>query len=770
MYDKWFYVFIIQKRKMNSEKLIWLRETKLKKTQKELAIELKTTQDMISKIENGQVFPSIEFLTLYSNILGGSLSSLLEFIELDIKKENYNNIKINLLQCKYDIKKEVRTIEYDFNKLFNKIETNYLKNKIVSNYKIIKNINTKVANKPKVVFLGLSDSGKSSAINYFLGKIILKADWTPMTSSLVIIKHVLDKPSTLDINDNVLIFTQKNPNKIQWIEEIALTKKNLIKDEEKSTLTKKCLKGDENFEVEAGDFSLLKKCNRTNGNISENIAMAIVYVESELLEVCDIVDTPGLTSEFSYNKNDELDEKRVLKDAEKDNMMIESSLKMGDVFIFMNQINKFNDSNVNKLIMDSLKNSESNSRKTYNFFVASQADIVKNEFEIDRIIEIAKDQIKTEYEQFNKLELVIENFYPFSIIDNSLNENFVTQLKKVLTVNILEEKNSILQKNKNIILENIKDILVKEEKNLGDKKKLTNQIEAMESSKAGIFKSYDSAFSDLELFLIKRRENDIKEFRRRIENMVSIEKIHKLIISKNYSKKDVKNFLGRDIEKIYETEINLILKSTSEIFEEKVKNLYTDLQNIAISNLKKNNLIIEIPFDFEAFFASAISGLGSLIGLGFWASALGNLGQYILISKGVSLLSALGISVGGTAAAVTFVATIGGPLVIGALIAVIIGGIISLIFGSTWQTRVSKETYKKICEINLTEKFIEIIEKQYNETISLCEPLLKNLKEKYNNELMNLYEKLKSYDAGNIDMTKKDIDTLNELLKNKINN
>lgn len=750
---------------MKYENLIWLRENKLKKTQKELAIELGTTQDMISKIENNQVTPSIEILKLYSKLLGARLSDLLEFIELDNKEENYNNIRISLSQSKYNIEEEKNVIESNFNQLLNSIKTDYLKQKLLNTYNIIENINESLINKPKVVFLGLSDSGKSSAINYFLGRNILKVDWTPMTSSLIMIKHVSDKPLSLDINDNVLIFTQKSNVNTKWIEKNVLTKEKLVKDEEKSTVTKKYLKGDENFNIQAGDFSLLKKCNRISGNIFENIAMAVVYLESELLEVCDIVDTPGLTSEFSYDKDNDLLKEKILKDAEKDNVMIENALKIGDVFIFMNQINKFNDSNVNKLILDSLKNSESNPRKIYNFLLASQSDIVKNAFDRDKITDFAKQKLVEEYKEFKNLESITENFYSFSTIDSSLNKEFVSKLSEILTQDIPEEKHKILLKNKGIILKNIEDFLKIEEKNLGDQKNVEEQIKVMESSKNEVFKYYESRFKDLELFLKNREDMDINEFRRRIENIISVEKIHSLIINKNYSKKDVKNFLGRDIEQIYEAEINLIIKSTSEIFDEKIKNLYSDFQEITMSKFKEHDFNVNIPFDFVTFFASAVGGLRSITDLGFWNDALGNLGKYIFRVKGLNIFSTFNFSFAQALGIRSFTAGIGIPLIIGVFMELVIMEIINLIFGSTWQRRVSKEMYKKICEIELTEKFIKIIQKKYKETYSLCKPLLKNLKEKYEVELENLYIKKEDYNIENIEQVKKDIEALNNGLK-----
>ncbi|MGL6114367.1 MAG: dynamin family protein, partial [Cetobacterium sp.] len=442
---------------MNYKNLIWLREHRLKKTQKELAISLNTTQDMISKIENGQSTPSIDFLKSYSFLVGGTFSDFLEFIDLDTKKNNYNNIEINLAQCKYDIRKEKNNIDTYFNSLFTLIKTDYLKEKILNNYNIIEKINSELSIKPKLVFLGLSDSGKSSAINYFLGNSLLKAEWTPTTSSLVLIKHVSDKPATLDINDNVLIFTHKHNNSNKWNEEDALIKEKLIKNREKSTPTKKYLKGDENFDIEAGDFTLLNRCNRSNGTISENIAMAVVYIQSDLLELCDIIDTPGLTGEFSSIKDNLTTKEKVLIDVEKDNKMIEDALKMGNIFIFMNQINKFNDSNVNKLIINSLKNN--NSKSVYNFLLASQADIVGNNFQIEKITGLAKEKLLKDYKDIDKLDTIIQHFYPFSTINTSLNEEFINQLKEILITTIPQEQYNILLNNKNIFLDIFKNIL-----------------------------------------------------------------------------------------------------------------------------------------------------------------------------------------------------------------------------------------------------------------------------------------------------------------------
>lgn len=87
---------------------------------------------------------------------------------------------------------------------------------------------------------------------------------------------------------------------------------------------------------------------------------------------------------------------------------------------------------------------------------------------------------------------------------------------------------------------------------------------------------------------------------------------------------------------------------------------YSKMQDILKRSSKEfNNQLTSYFENFER----------TLGGLGLWAATVGNLGGYILVAKGVSLLSALGISVGGTAAAASFVAAIGGPITIGIALA-----------------------------------------------------------------------------------------------------
>src|SRR5690606_33432485 len=104
-------------------------------------------------------------------------------------------------------------------------------------------------------------------------------------------------------------------------------------------------------------------------------------------------------------------------------------------------------------------------------------------------------------------------------------------------------------------------------------------------------------------------------------------------------------------------------------------------------------------------------------GLTFYMSTLGNLGGYILVTKAVGVLSAMGISVGGGAAAVTAISAIGGPvtLVIGLAIT---GAIITYsISGVGWKKSLAKATNKQFEKANAVSKYEEVLSEYWKETI-----------------------------------------------------
>lgn len=142
----------------------------------------------------------------------------------------------------------------------------------------------------------------------------------------------------------------------------------------------------------------------------------------------------------------------------------------------------------------------------------------------------------------------------------------------------------------------------------------------------------------------KLRTESVAEFEKDYSSIITVDFIIKTIKQKNYKKKkyDMERLAGYLSSKI-QGKLQIILKDKS-VELNKVIDKYVERFNVQINKVESKLKGFKVPFDpFKAF-------AGGLAGLAIWASTLGILGAYILVEKGVSVLSVLGISiVGGTA-------------------------------------------------------------------------------------------------------------------------
>lgn len=149
---------------------------------------------------------------------------------------------------------------------------------------------------------------------------------------------------------------------------------------------------------------------------------------------------------------------------------------------------------------------------------------------------------------------------------------------------------------------------------------------------------------------------------------------------------------------------------------------------------------LKIPFDARGAFLGGLAGISALGALGVWAATLGNLGGYIIVAKLVSLLSAIGISVGGTAAATSLVAALGGPVTL----AIGLGALLALgawaLFGDSWQRRLAKKIAKTLEEKKMMEKLSAATEKYWTDTRAAFESGAEEVERKYKDYLRSMRE------------------------------
>src|SRR5699024_7974149 len=135
--------------------------------------------------------------------------------------------------------------------------------------------------------------------------------------------------------------------------------------------------------------------------------------------------------------------------------------------------------------------------------------------------------------------------------------------------------------------------------------------------------------------------------------------------------------------------INILVEDRVNLFNNKTKHSIKSIEAdfVQVSGLKFGNNI-------GSWFASGLAGVGSYGALALYMSSLGNLGGYILVAKGVSVLAGFGIATGGTAAAISTVSALGGPIgiAIGAGLATAL--ISKSLLGIGWKQSLAKQIRK----------------------------------------------------------------------------
>lgn len=728
-----------------------IRES-LNLTQEEFAKLIDERQDVVSRIENNSGSIQLPVLIKISKFLGITLDQLMEFSKekpkvLDIK-DNWSNLE--------DIK----------NNILNYFDNNLNDKEYLPIYKEeLNNLKSMVINtvrKPKIAVIGHSDSGKSTLINSLLGDEKLPTNWTPTTSINIHIKHIDDKPEF--VKNNVCIYKLTLDGKDDW---------NPYEFNNESYHNK--------WLLEEGDLSTLHKCSSRFSDeyikYKDNVGSAIIYVDSDILKVCDIVDLPG------FGTGDrELDDKFSLKFS-----------KFADIVIYMSVANSFlHDSaleyakNVIK-VLKPIENKDNNLDPLSNLFiVASQAHIVSKykDNNINTILtggskrlfgQIPIEEWKTKslitgYEY--TCEMLEKRFFTYSTDSKELRIEFENSLIKILeeypialfdkfskslgevkrntiTVfnNYLEELNGII--NQYSFYKETYDALIKNESNRekANKEAIGSIIEKIK----------------------QLNKESIEEFQKDYDDLINADSIVKIINENNYTKKkkDIELLAGYLSSKL-EAKLNVILQNKSMDFAKLVDsfleayeaNINDHLKSIDIKNIRTN-------FDAKRAFASSLAGMATFGALAVWASTLGNLGAYILVAKGVSLLTAIGISIeGGVATAVATVSTIGGPVVLGIALALLASISTFALVSSTWKITISKKIVKAYAKENALDKYNDFVNSYWFDTIKAFIEATEEMDKKYKEYLNDLYRYVSSSDSTEVKKSKIQVEEIIDFINN----
>lgn len=696
------------------------RQLKLKLNKKELAEQLEVEEKEIELLDRQEIrdipYKYIERLARIAGITVGAVYDYEPFEVINIKDNWSKNVKFKEGLIKL-IEDEKRIILEKYASLDEVKYIDQIKKTLLCSIR-----------KPRVALMGMSDAGKSSFINSIIGLEKMPVSWTPTTSIAVYIKHINDRPSF--IHDETWIFKFKDDENNEW--DI-----NNIDNEEYCN----------RFKLSSGSVDILQDYGIRQGSkySIEDAGSAVVYVDSDILKVCDIIDLPGFCT----------------GDRENDDILSEKAKKQADIVVYMSQATGFLKGVDIEFLKGAIKaipvleNKNNKIEPLENLFIiASQAHNVGNEDKIKDILNCGCDRLynnipvevwheKEEISGFSyNKEILKKRFYSYTIDRRDLRANFEQQF----TI--------LLEKLPSIILEqtilNLKSICVDNKVLMG---KQIKQLELILKEKEKSKKMLENLKEKEEKIKIENNEyrntliNTIEDYKRlsklsfddMYDNFISISNIENIIDRKGYRKKkeDIDLLIGY-INSSLESKLENILKESSKKLSIDIEK-YIGIFDKIIGDITEGTNI-NLSFDVKRLFASGLASAATLGGLSVWASTLGNLGGYILVTKGVSILSAMGISIaGGTAAAVSTVSAIGGPVVLGIGLAILAGlSVFSLLKGG-WKRNVAKKIVKEYEKQNTKVKIHKILDDFWDSTIEAFNIGADNLEKEYSYQINNLY-------------------------------
>lgn len=679
----------------NSFDLKYFREKNLKMTQAELAKLLGVRQDFISRLEKNPADISLDFLLKLAEMTGMTVDQILNFEKNIPEGINPKNNWEDIALLKNAISKIISGTNISENGIYG------LKEKHIELQEQI----AKLCRKPRIVFLGRSDAGKSTLINSLIGVEKMPTNWTPTTSIVVYIKHISDRPQF--ITEDCWIF-KKGADDSDW-------DVNKLNDE------KYC----KDWKVSSGEASILSSYGTRNGNkySEEEIGSAVVFVDSPALKNCDFLDVPGLTGGY-----------------ESDNKAARRAREFADVIVYMSQSNSFmstEDIEYIKQALNVLPVIEKKGKNDFEplgnlFIIASQAHIIdsKNRKEsLEMILDdgteklfrtIAEDlwDIKKSESQYDYNAAVLrKRFFTYTTNNSELRKNFEKEFVKMVEHLPLIALNNIKNNLSSYCSERsteLDKIIESIEKLISDRKFMKEELDRLLDNEPR--REIESLRAQNRVLIKIRDAQDkcLNKFQEKYESILNEDYIVNVIEEKGFkNKKDDIKMLASYINSKVNGKFNKILKTYSEDISQNINDYLDDFEASCKCNI---NHSFSYDFNTKAAFASGLSGLATLGGLSFWAASLGNLGGYILVAKGVSVLATLGIGVGGTAAAISTVAALGGPVVLGiasaALVTLSLLGLSSI----NWKKRVAKKIIESYKEQNVKQKYNDAIRSYWKDT------------------------------------------------------
>ena len=568
--------------------------------------------------------------------------------------------------------------------------------------------------KPTVGALGPSDSGKSTLMNYFLGSTVIPAAYTPMTTVPTYIMHISEKPDMFEDNaDNAIVFGRPlDSKKRRFRHEMLLDPKTA-----------------EKYVIRKGNFeSILKDFGTREGAYYENetwhIEEIVIYVDADILKEVTLVDLPG------FGTGDRKD----------DDVSLTMDTKKFDFVFFLSPADGFQRATEAGAFLDVLRNvrgqnetGDKDGDLNRVYFLATHCNSIGDPDKVKDILHrgcgrLVKMMSEAEKERFgiseDNYKVLEKRFFGFEntvkFYCETLNKDIEKNFSKISRRKInetLKALNAACAECERKYKKELGKIQKGKGKTAGQKREKKRAKEFLEKSK----ESLKDSKKKLKDSAHEYGKKNVEDMRAGYNKTIEEENIKRVIERKGLKNKkaDIEtlvNYLSAELG-------DIMSKSMRKHGDAFVKEVNAEIENYKQSVDKElDDLNVDVDmngFDFTRAFASGLTGVVAYGALALWATIVAggsNLGAYIVVAKVVSALSALGISVGGTGAAVSAVSAIGGPVTLGITLAILAAVAVFGIFTGTWKSRVAARIVKEYKKENVLSKYTDQIERYWDDT------------------------------------------------------
>ncbi len=569
--------------------------------------------------------------------------------------------------------------------------------------------------KPTVAALGPSDSGKSTLMNYLLGKEVIPAKYTPMTTTPTFVMHASEKPDIFeDPADNAVVFGRPiDSGKAKFRHE-------MLSDPKKA----------ERYVIRKGNYeSILKDFGTREGAYFDNETWHIeeidIYVDAELLKEVTLVDMPGFGT----------------GDRKEDDISLTKRMRNFDFVFFLSPADGFQRGTEAVAFLEVLRNikganddpADREGELNRVFFLATHCNSIGNPDEVKeilhrgcgRLVKMMSDDEKQRFgitdENYRILEKRFFGFentvkYYCEAINKDIEKNFAKVSRRKYR-ETLASLNRACEEYERIYKKELRKVQKGKGKTPGQKRRKKKGDGFLSGSKETLDASREKLKNNIEEY----REKSKDEMNTGYYRIMNTDNIKGIIEKKGFKNKKadieaLSNYLSSQIGDV----MSRTIKKHGKMFADEIDAEIENYKESVSKDLGDSDIDIDVNgFDFTRAFAAGLSGVTAYGALALWATiaaAGSNLGAYIAVAKVVSVLGALGISVGGTGAAVSAVSAIGGPITLGIALAVLAAVAVFGIFTGTWKARVASRLIKEYSKERVLSQYEDRIDAYWDDT------------------------------------------------------